>query len=270
VIEAMLEELARAEIAIADVSTRNANVFYELGIAHMLKESSKVIILSQSIDDLPFDVRHYRCILYLADAQGLELLKASLVAAFSESVEDSFVLRAASGERMVSERLLFGPDRYMYTFSISELFVAKDAAKFRLTVERHAPGVAAVRVHADNYGISLREDIEMPHTGWRLVLEHCDPPEKAVFRGSRLRDSSGTDAAADEARESGVVTRVGEGLKMESIEDIAITGMRLETPAPGPATTEVLKGGALKQGKGVRIVGVEIESHSKDATEKSD
>ncbi len=51
-----------AKILIAELTGRNPNVFYELGLAHAL--SKPVILLSQSIDDVPFDLRGIRIILY--------------------------------------------------------------------------------------------------------------------------------------------------------------------------------------------------------------
>lgn len=54
-----------AKILIAELTNRNPNVFYELGLAHAL--SKPVILLSQSIDDVPFDLRGIRIILYDKD-----------------------------------------------------------------------------------------------------------------------------------------------------------------------------------------------------------
>ena len=47
-----------ARIVIADLSGRNPNVFYELGLAHGI--GRKVLLLSQDIDDVPFDLSHLR------------------------------------------------------------------------------------------------------------------------------------------------------------------------------------------------------------------
>jgi hypothetical protein len=51
-----------ARLAIADVTERNPNVNYELGLAHAL--GLPTIIISQNMEDVPFDYRHRRCILY--------------------------------------------------------------------------------------------------------------------------------------------------------------------------------------------------------------
>ena len=62
IIEDITREIKEAYILVADVTGKNPNVNYELGYAHALKK--EVIIISQSIDDVPFDYRHRRVIIY--------------------------------------------------------------------------------------------------------------------------------------------------------------------------------------------------------------
>lgn len=51
-----------ASVIIADLTGLNPNVFYELGLAHALRK--KTIIITQDIDELPFDIRSYRAVEY--------------------------------------------------------------------------------------------------------------------------------------------------------------------------------------------------------------
>lgn len=51
-----------AMCVIADLSGRNANVFYEVGLAHAI--GKPVVLLSRDISDVPFDLRHLRVIQY--------------------------------------------------------------------------------------------------------------------------------------------------------------------------------------------------------------
>lgn len=53
----------RARFLVADLTGRNSNVFYELGIAHALKKP--VILLAQNPnEEVPFDLREVRYIRY--------------------------------------------------------------------------------------------------------------------------------------------------------------------------------------------------------------
>ncbi len=68
--------IARSQVVICDLTGRNANVFYETGIAHTLGRD--VVLITQSSDDVPFDLRHHRFIKYLPNAEGLEDLRRGL------------------------------------------------------------------------------------------------------------------------------------------------------------------------------------------------
>lgn len=50
--------LAKADLVVADVSGLNGNVMYELGLAHAM--GKRTVIITQEIDELPFDLRPYR------------------------------------------------------------------------------------------------------------------------------------------------------------------------------------------------------------------
>jgi hypothetical protein len=59
-----------------DLTGKNGNVFYEAGIAHSLGKD--VILITQSADDVPFDLRHLRYIQYLNNGEGLQQLTAKV------------------------------------------------------------------------------------------------------------------------------------------------------------------------------------------------
>ena len=68
----------RSRIVICYCTGRNPNVFYEAGIAHTL--GREVILITQSEQDIPFDLRHHRHIRYLNNAEGRTELTAALQA----------------------------------------------------------------------------------------------------------------------------------------------------------------------------------------------
>lgn len=76
VIQDIVNLIARARIVICDLSGRNPNVFYEAGIAHAL--GKEVILITQSENDVPFDLRHIRYVNYLNNAQGLSALSEAI------------------------------------------------------------------------------------------------------------------------------------------------------------------------------------------------
>jgi hypothetical protein len=51
-----------AKVLVAELSTRNPNVFYELGLAHALNKP--VVLISSNEPDVPFDLQHIRVIYY--------------------------------------------------------------------------------------------------------------------------------------------------------------------------------------------------------------
>ena len=66
----MFERLILCEYAVADLTTANANVFYELGIRHAVRERSTVTIFAEGGGQLPFDVAPLRAVTYKLTAQG--------------------------------------------------------------------------------------------------------------------------------------------------------------------------------------------------------
>lgn len=76
VIQDIVDLIAKAKIVICDCSGRNPNVFYEAGIAHAL--GKEVILITQSENDIPFDLRHIRYIKYLNNNEGLSALSEAI------------------------------------------------------------------------------------------------------------------------------------------------------------------------------------------------
>jgi len=76
IIEDVWEYINRSRIVIAEVTGKNPNVYYELGITHTVGKD--VILLTQSMDDVPFDVRHLRVIVYEYTPRGAKELEVKL------------------------------------------------------------------------------------------------------------------------------------------------------------------------------------------------
>lgn len=76
IIQDIFNLIFRAQIIIVDFTGKNPNVMYETGIAHTL--GKHVIPLSQSLDDMPFDMAHHRVLKYLPNQEGLSNLETKL------------------------------------------------------------------------------------------------------------------------------------------------------------------------------------------------
>ena len=69
----MFERLTLCRFAVADLTTANANVFYELGIRHAARPGSTVLIYAEGRGQLPFDVAPLRALPYRLDSAGAPL-----------------------------------------------------------------------------------------------------------------------------------------------------------------------------------------------------
>jgi MAP3K TRAFs-binding domain len=66
----MFERLILCEYAVADLTTANANVFYELGLRHAVRKWSTVLIFAEGGSQLPFDVAPLRALPYKLTPAG--------------------------------------------------------------------------------------------------------------------------------------------------------------------------------------------------------
>jgi nucleoside 2-deoxyribosyltransferase len=72
----ILRSIHEADYIIADLTEQNPNVYYELGLAHAT--GKPIILITQNIGKLPFDLRHQRVIEYSDTAAGAAQLSTVL------------------------------------------------------------------------------------------------------------------------------------------------------------------------------------------------
>jgi hypothetical protein len=80
IIEQVWQDIRKSEVLVADLTGRNPNVYYELGLAQAL--GKPCILLLQKGKRMPFDIGLQRCIRYDPNDKGH--LKAELSSAFRE------------------------------------------------------------------------------------------------------------------------------------------------------------------------------------------
>lgn len=74
-----------ARLLIADCTQRNANVFYEVGLAHAL--GKPVVLVTQDSGDVPFDVAHIRYIRYEFTPRGMAKFETAITDAIRSTID---------------------------------------------------------------------------------------------------------------------------------------------------------------------------------------
>jgi signal transduction histidine kinase len=94
--DAIVGELARADCIIADVTDRNANVFFELGLAQAMGKGLLIISHKRSINNIPFDVREFQILVYDDNPKSLSDLSKRIgvsLQQYRQSPQRSPILR---------------------------------------------------------------------------------------------------------------------------------------------------------------------------------
>ena len=70
--------IEKATIIIVDITGKNPNRLYELGISHALKKSSTIMITRDTFEETPFDIDHFRILQYSNTIEGKEAYEEKL------------------------------------------------------------------------------------------------------------------------------------------------------------------------------------------------
>lgn len=62
ILERIYRQIELADLVVADMTGQNPNVFYEVGYAHA--KGKLCVLLTQKAEDIPFDLKHHRHIVY--------------------------------------------------------------------------------------------------------------------------------------------------------------------------------------------------------------
>ena len=99
IIDQIWQGINRAKVLVAELTSRNPNVFYELGLAHALNKP--VVLVSRSEADVPFDLQHIRVIYYYVSdpfwgQKLIEKVSENILSAISNP-EEAIFKRALTG-----------------------------------------------------------------------------------------------------------------------------------------------------------------------------
>ncbi len=133
----MFERLIFCQFAVADLTTANANVFYELGIRHSVRPWSTVLLFAQGRGQLPFDVSSLRALPYMLTPAGtpekveatrktlVERLQFAREASQKEPATDSPLFQLVDGyPELDHERTDIFRDRVRYSLEQKEKLAA--------------------------------------------------------------------------------------------------------------------------------------------------
>lgn len=64
--KSILENIAKADICIVDITGHNPNVFFELGVRYTLRNKTTILLREekQDTEQIPFDIQGFRCLTY--------------------------------------------------------------------------------------------------------------------------------------------------------------------------------------------------------------
>jgi hypothetical protein len=89
ILKDIVRQIDQSDLVVADLTAENPNVFYELGIAHALTRNT--VLITQSIEDVPFDLKSYRVIHYSTRFDQIGKLSAALKEIAQGAISHSIV-----------------------------------------------------------------------------------------------------------------------------------------------------------------------------------
>jgi len=215
----MFEQLLTADLVIADMSIHNANVFYELGIRHALRDKRTFLIKSKTEPDaeaeVPFDLKTDRYLSYdPKNPRGaLDLLAAALKLTLDAQNADSPIYQLLPGlEPADPAKVLVVP--LDFREEVERIEATKNCGDLQLLaaeVDGFAWRVAALRLigHAQ----FRLKDWTGAKVTWTAVREYDDMDVEAntllgtIFQ--RLKDRVASDQAVERALENKEISSAG-------------------------------------------------------------
>lgn len=171
ILSRICRQIELADVIISDMTGRNPNVFYEVGYAHARGKLS--IHLASSIEDIPFDLKHKRHLIYGRSITSLQdKLKDELIWA-QKQIANTSGLRISVKPKQISG--LLSRDKYyatgQLTFTIdlhneTEQSSPEIEAIYFYSVRRwdiSQAGQQCPYTNSDLSGYNFRYSINIPH-----------------------------------------------------------------------------------------------------------
>jgi len=98
IITQIFAEIEHADILIAEIGSRNSNVYYEVGLAHCVRKPSILVARQDKVECIPFDLRHNRVITFddrnrpaiVSElTRSIDYLKETIITGNAQTLEDA-------------------------------------------------------------------------------------------------------------------------------------------------------------------------------------
>lgn len=175
--------IIQSDIIVADLTGSNPNVFYELGIAHTFDKP--VILLTQDIEDVPFDLRSNRLLIYSTHFAQIERAQERLASSARGFLDGT----SKFGNPVTDYRAVYSPSPVPIQNSNSD---------------------AMLETKSSDQATTIRESDEEDEKDDRGFLDHLEDVENDFTELKEIMDGS-----TEDIKTLGSVTnRVSENLKL--------------------------------------------------------
>ncbi len=202
---AMFERLLLSEFAVADLTTANANVFYELGVRHTARRNTTQLIFADG--HLPFDLNYARALPYMLGANNT--FGAAEASALREALQGRLAeLMNLQREEAATDSPLFqvlkgyeAPDlAHLRTDTFRERVQYSEKAKQALEVARrdkHVKGIVEVEKSLGEFDESeagILVDILLSYRAcsqWELMVNLVERMPETLKRQQMIQEQFG-------------------------------------------------------------------------------
>jgi len=120
VLERIYHQIDEADFIIAEMTGKNANVFYEVGYAHARKKTC--ILITQEARDIPFDLKHHRHLIYKNSITTLKEMLIREITWVEENIikqkTSSITISLQNAYGLLEKGLLFSEGKVFFTLDI--------------------------------------------------------------------------------------------------------------------------------------------------------
>jgi hypothetical protein len=185
----ILSHIIEDDLVIANLTSLNPNVMYELAVRHAVRKP--VILICEEGTKLPFDITDERTIFYVNDMKGVVELKEIFSVMVSDALKDEKtdnpIYRATKELKLLQEIDMDSSENTLEKYLISRLNNIEESI---LKINKPAPNI---RKNKNEYEITLKMMIESSADEIRKKLSKSIPVDNhfsyhTYINGETIRD----------------------------------------------------------------------------------